>query len=176
MKKIIFTILISLVGQASLAQSQYQDTISSALDQYGKELVAMQFGELKDGDTYWNEIHDRKEFWVKLITEMIRYESDFNPQSKYTEAFSDSTGQRVVSRGLLQISYESARGYGCPIKRVEDLHDSKLNIECGVRILNRWVPRDRMIGTNKLGGARYWAVLRESSKARAKIIEALKRL
>lgn len=114
---------------------------------------------------------DRRQFYVMLFSEMVRYESSFNPRASYTEAFPDSKGNPQVSRGLLQLSFDDAKnnGKGCDFKTVEDVYDVRLNLRCGVRILNRWVERDGTVaaGSSKAdakGGARYWSVLRTGKK------------
>ena len=110
---------------------------------------------------------DKKLFWISLIAAMVRFESFFNPDTFYVESFKDSNGDRIVSRGLAQLSIESSLGYGCPINDAMELHDPKVNLECTIRILDRWVGRDGVISDNNagkwLGGARYWAVLRKES-------------
>lgn len=113
----------------------------------------------------------RVAFWVALISAMAEKESDFNPAAKHTEDFSDSQGA-VVSRGLLQISRESTKHYGCEFSNDDELHDAHKNLECGVRVLAKLVSRDLWISgrtddakkNGYLGGARYWSVLRPGSK------------
>jgi hypothetical protein len=111
-----------------------------------------------------NSLADKKNFWVYLVSAMSELESGHNPDSKYTENFTDAHGRRVVSRGLLQISIESGNGYGCGFKNEQELHDPYKNLACGLRILNRWIGKDGVIsgksGSSWRGGARYWAVLR----------------
>lgn len=111
---------------------------------------------------------DRKNFWVYLISSMAELESSHNPETRYREAFKDAKGNYVWSRGLLQISIESGNGYGCGFRNSEELHDPYKNLDCGIRILSRWVGRDGRIagkvGGKWRGGARYWSVLRTSSK------------
>lgn len=118
--------------------------------------------------------HERKAFWAYLLSEMARFESGFDPSTSYTESFTDSSGQPVVSRGLLQLSIESANDYGCGFQTSADVHDPKQNLSCGIRILNRWMKNDQRIGSKVSGswkgGARYWSVLRSTSSAYAKII------
>ena len=111
----------------------------------------------------------RNMFWVGLLSAMARPESNFKPATKFTESFSDSSGRKVISRGLLQISIESANQsrYGCNIKKAEDLHIPAVNLACSVKILSAWVRSDNVIATYKIdsenrGGGRYWSVLRES--------------
>lgn len=110
----------------------------------------------------------RKQYWTFMLSAMTRFESNFNTNTKYTEDFNDSNGNKVISRGLLQISIESGNAYGCGFKSAQELHDPLKNLSCGIRILNRWVARDgRMAGKVSgtwRGGARYWAVLREGDK------------
>jgi hypothetical protein len=112
---------------------------------------------------------ERVQFWAGLLSIIARLESNFNPAATYTESFADSQGNKVVSRGLLQISIESAnqKRYSCGIKKAEDLHDPKTNLTCGVRILDAWVKADAAIATpknqNPIGGGRYWSTLREKS-------------
>lgn len=121
----------------------------------------------------------RKEFWTYLISAMVRYESNFNPKTSYQEGFNDSSGKPVISRGLLQISIESGNSYGCGFKNSQDLHDPYLNLNCGIRILNRWVgERDLRIAgkvsSSWRGGARYWSVLRTTSGSYSSIVSLAK--
>lgn len=110
----------------------------------------------------------RRAFYVALLAELSRYESNFDPSVSFTESFTDSTGRRVVSRGLLQLSQESANGYGCGITDAQQLHDPETNIRCAVRILGRWVERDGVIaGYNAgawRGASRYWSPFRDRNK------------
>lgn len=109
----------------------------------------------------------RGKFWVALFSAMAKPESNFKPQSFYQEKFKDGKGRRVVSRGLLQISHESANQprYACAIKQPQSLHDPKVNLNCGVKIMSKWVKTDGVISQphwkkQPQGGARYWSTLR----------------
>ena len=117
---------------------------------------------------------ERKIFWTFFISAMAKFESGFNTNSTYQESFSDSSGQPVVSRGLLQISIESGNAYGCGFSQASDLHDPFKNLSCGIRILNRWLKNDdRFAGyvdSKWRGGARYWSVLRAGDKTSYKSI------
>lgn len=113
--------------------------------------------------------HHKKDFWVYLISSIAQFESSFNPALSYTENFTDSSGQLVVSRGLLQLSIESARAYGCELAQAQDLHDPYKNLLCGIKILNRWIQTDGVIRGQSAsgawrGGARYWSVLRRDTQ------------
>lgn len=114
----------------------------------------------------------RTAFWVALISAVAKYESGFNSNARYSESFSDSSGRGVVSRGLLQLSLESVKYYGCDITTESELHDANKNLSCGVRILNKLVMQSNSISTEALpnsrsrwaGAARYWSVLRPGHK------------
>lgn len=115
----------------------------------------------------------RIDFWVKLISAIAAAESSYNPRDWYPEDMRDENGNAVISRGLLQISMASSRGYGCGMNSSEDLYDPQRNLECGVKILNRWIPRDGVVATRRntlwLGAARYWSTLRPYNRSSAKI-------
>lgn len=106
----------------------------------------------------------RRTFWIALLAALARHESSLDPDTDYKEDFTDSTGRPVVSRGLLQLSRESANGYGCKIADGRRLHDPAINLSCGVRILARWIDRDRVIADHVdgrwRGAARYWSPFR----------------
>ena len=123
----------------------------------------------------------RNMFWVGLLSAMARPESNFEPATKFTESFSDSSGRKVISRGLLQISIESANQsrYGCNIKKAEDLHIPAVNLACSVKILSAWVRSDNVIATYKIdsenrGGGRYWSIS-ASHRAICQSLRALRR-
>lgn len=125
---------------------------------------------------------DEKEFcpqglsqrnWVHLFAAMAKYESDFNPKLTYLEKFENSRGERILSTGLLQISYEQARhsDYGYPTVTTEQLKDPKTNLDIGVKIMRRLIKRDGVVSgyANKkwIGGAAAWSVLRTTGKLSA---------
>jgi hypothetical protein len=107
-------------------------------------------------------------FWVYLLSSITQFESNFKPETSYQENFRDANGNYVISRGLLQLSIESGNGYGCAFRSASDVHDPLQNLSCGIRILNRWVSRDKQIagksGSAWQGGARYWSVLRTADR------------
>lgn len=111
---------------------------------------------------------NRRAFYVALLAEVAKLESNLDPSVQFTESFNDASGRRVVSRGLLQLSQESANGYGCAIAQAQQLHDPTTNIQCGVRILDRWVGRDQLVAGYVSGAwrgaSRYWSVFRDREK------------
>ena len=111
---------------------------------------------------------DRRAFWVGLMSTLARFESNFDPTVTFTEpGVFDAQGNRVISRGLLQISQESANGYGCGIEDAQQLHDPATNLACAARIMNRLVTRDGVIGTISSpwrGMAAYWSPFRRPDR------------
>lgn len=111
---------------------------------------------------------ERKQFWAFFISSMAKFESNFDPKEAYTEGFTDHSGRYVVSRGLLQISLESSKGYSCGFASEKELHHPTKNLSCGIKILNHWMKKDARIasrlGLGWRGGARYWSVLRVGRK------------
>lgn len=135
-----------------------------ALQDLGKELLS---ANPEDGAS-WNSgfssfsQDQKKAFYVMLLSSMARYESNFKPTERYVENFVDQEGKSVVSRGLLQLSIESVNGYGAGIQKAEELHDPETNLRAAVMILNRWIPKDGVIGNgSNTGAARYWSVIRK---------------
>ncbi|MEM7430955.1 MAG: transglycosylase SLT domain-containing protein [Pseudomonadota bacterium] len=124
---------------------------------------------------------DRVRFWVGLLSAMAEHESDLDPQTKFAESLRDSRGQPVVSRGLLQLSIESANQarYSCQIDNANELHDPSTNIECAAKILSTWVSSDGVIAASSdgyRGGARYWSVLRSNRDSSTDIQSATRKL
>ncbi|WP_409479507.1 hypothetical protein [Pseudobdellovibrio sp. HCB154] len=155
---------------------EWSNHLYSELDRLGQDLLdvipadAATFCPNYKNLTY----NERKRYWIYIMSVMTKFESSFNTNTTYTEDFTDSSGKKVISRGLLQISIESANGYDCELSNAQDLHNPLKNLSCGVRILDRWVGRDGRIAgkvdSKWRGGARYWAVLREGDKTSYKTI------
>ena len=141
-----------------------------AIEKHGQDLVNARPADIAEFCPKYNSLgaQGRKSFWVKLISAIAASESSFNPMARYREpAIVNRSGTNVVSRGLLQLSFESANAYDCGFTNEEQLHHPRLNIECGVRILSQWIESDGVISARAdgewRGGARYWAVLRSIS-------------
>lgn len=110
------------------------------------------------------------EFYAELLGALAFFESNFEPNATYVEGFKDKKGVPVVSRGLLQLSFESCNGYGAALTREEDLHHSDINLRCAVLIMSRWIYGDGKIsgGSKKAweGMARYWSPFRKPEKVK----------
>lgn len=123
----------------------------------------------------------RIQFWIGLVSAMAFFESNFDPQAQYVEKFKDTSGKFIISRGLLQLSIESANqtNYSCDIESATDLHKAKVNLTCAVNILSFWVTKDHLISgsdSDIKGGGRYWSVLRPTGSKLNKIKAITKQL
>lgn len=148
---------------------------------------------------------EKEAVWAHIIFEMSKWESNLDPKSSMYECRKDKCiysggcqysaskgycmkgghpldGGLVVSRGLLQISLQSAQYYGCKdIASVPaDLHDPIKNLKCSVRIIKTLVAKSQAVAGkdssgNWRGVARYWAVVRGTTDYTAKSLVAIKK-
>lgn len=119
----------------------------------------------------------------ELFVAMSYYESGFNPKSLFRECNKNSCiysagcqkdptygycmkggssldGGIVISRGLLQMSFSSAKnGYGCDISKPDDLHDPLKNLKCANKIMLKQINRSEKKIT---ASSNYWAVIKSS--------------
>lgn len=106
----------------------------------------------------------RLNFWTQLIAAMVKFESGYNPSAAYREQMFDSQGRQIISRGLLQLTFSTEKEI-CGLTRESELENGFRNLSCGIKLLHRYLKKDNLItgksGEKYLGGARYWAVLRE---------------
>ena len=143
----------------------------------------------------------RVEFWAQLISVMVKWESNFKPETVLYECNKSKCvynkcryvsgrgycmlgghaldGGLVISRGLGQISYGSALPYNCNLKNPNDLHDPIKNLKCMVKIAERWVSRDKQIMGRSNGSWRgvsmYWSVTRGVNDYTKKSLPAIQR-
>lgn len=129
-------------------------------------------------------------FWSKLLVEMAKWESNYQPTAYYLEkncsgwgvfkkcnTIYDRNGDIVASRGLFQLSLESGNGYGCGFVNQQDVHSPEKNIQCAVKILEKWILADGKIYSSSSpwkGGSRYWGVLRPTTERKIKAVKAIK--
>ncbi len=115
---------------------------------------------------------DKVNFWVYLISAVVKYESAFSPTSRMRETGLGTdtvTGQHVYSEGLLQLSYQDGQNYAfCnefDWRRDKDLNptdphktilDPIKNLRCGIRILNKVIGRHNLIAFDS---GHYWSTL-----------------
>lgn len=115
-------------------------------------------------------------FWTRLISIMASYESSYNART----TFNEPSMRGVKSVGLLQLSTLSSSigAYQCTMvvppevyrdrnlvyndryKKIiqQNLMDPKKNLSCGVRIMDHWIGRDKVMVDNirDTDGTRYW--------------------
>lgn len=116
-------------------------------------------------------------FWSRLISIMASYESSYNARTTFNEPSMNG----VKSVGLLQLSTLSSSigEYRCDMvvpqevyrnrnlvyndryKKIigQNLMDPKKNLSCGVRIIDYWIGRDKVMVDNvrdNSDGSRYW--------------------
>lgn len=146
----------SLWGQRAEA-AQWTASAMSALDGHGAALVHT---VPQDIDVYCpayrqaDEI-DRKEFWVTFLSALAKHESTWRP---------DAAGGGGAWLGLLQISPQTARGYGCNARDSGALKDGSANLSCAIRIMSVTVPRDGVISAGMNGVAADWGPFHTASK------------
>lgn len=98
----------------------------------------------------------RRAFWAGLFSALAKHESDWNPRAA-------GGGGRWI--GLMQISPDTARRYGCVATSSADLKNGSLNLACAVRIAAAQVARDRMVaGNGRQGVGRDWAPIQSASR------------
>ena len=131
-------------------------------------------------------IENRARVLAFLLSAMVRFESGFNPTTRYHEASMGTdavTGLPVYSEGLLQLSYQDTlwapfcefdwdkdRHLSVTDKR-KSIFDPMKNLNCGIRILNRQIEkRGRLV----LSSDAYWAVLKsDAPHNKIELIQAL---
>jgi hypothetical protein len=142
---------------------EWSPIVVDALETYGKELLAFNPRDRLE----WCFGEDNKLNYLRLIQAIAKFESNFDPSTTYRETFHDRQGRNVISTGIMQVSAESCNGYGMSKKltRYEELLDVHANMECTVRIMNKWIREHGVIAQEpKRGTAIYWSVMRESGK------------
>ncbi|MGZ3652048.1 MAG: transglycosylase SLT domain-containing protein [Bdellovibrionota bacterium] len=93
---------------------------------------------------------ERDTCWLRIVSAMARYESDFRPAATYVEA----SGRTSV--GLLMMDPDH-----CPAApTIEKLKDPTANIQCALTRLELLISRDGTLsGDGNKGAAAYWSVL-----------------
>jgi transglycosylase-like protein with SLT domain len=99
--------------------------------------------------------NEKKAFWVLVIAAIVKYESNFNPDTRFQEPASLNY---VYSEGLLQLSYgDETRYKNMPLDPVKkNILDPAVNLTSGVIILARQMERGKKLFTDKHF---YWSVL-----------------
>lgn len=110
---------------------------------------------------------EKRDFWATLLGTMAIYESNIRPDVKYDEGQTSTRLAGVTSRGLVQMSYNSAKqkryvANGCRLESPQQLHIPHVNLRCALAALKTLVKADGCLACDEnKGGARYWSTLRE---------------
>lgn len=157
-KSVDATVMVSLPvwGQRGEARD-WTSSVLKALDAHGAALVETVPADI---DTYCPgyrtaSLDARKTFWVSFLSALARHESTWRP---------DVSGGGGAWHGLLQISPNTARGYGCRAQSASALKDGSANLSCGIRIMSVTVPRDGVISAGMNGVAADWGPFHQASK------------
>ncbi|MCF1707240.1 transglycosylase SLT domain-containing protein [Tabrizicola sp. J26] len=133
-------------------------TALAAIDEDAANLPALVPGDINTwcpGYTHATEA-EREAFWTGVFSALAKHESTWNP------AASGGGGRWI---GLLQISPQTARQYGCDAKSTAALKDGSENLACAIKIASVQVQRDGMVAGNGAQGlGRDWAPFRNASK------------
>lgn len=118
---------------------------------------------------------EQTEFWAQLMVQMIKYESNYNPVTRFKEPGGNVdpiTKQAVYSEGLFQLSYQDTQWMPeCQFVWSKDkllaitdpkrtILDPYKNLHCGVLIMKRQLTKYKKIAIST--GA-YWAVIKTNS-------------
>lgn len=146
----------TLFGQRAEA-SAWTEKALSALDMQGARLVETVPADI---DVYCPAYRDagpeeRKTFWVTFLSALAKHESTWRP---------DVSGGGGAWHGLLQISPQTAQGYGCQARSAQALKDGGANLSCAIRIMSVTVPRDGVISQGMGGVAADWGPFHTASK------------
>jgi len=96
---------------------------------------------------------ERVKMWVFWMSALAEQETtNFDPKEDFEEKKGARTanGSIDVSRGLFQLSTESASNphYGCGHQTIESLRDPVSNIQCAVKTISFLIRRDGVVGTH----------------------------
>ena len=167
-------------SQSYISENWQWDTRFPAYNSYAKQAI-IKYGSSLYGnppkdvidfcpDYFSLSADSRLMFWVNFLSALSYEESDHDSDLEYQERFEDNYGNKVISKGLFQLSYESSQNYDCNISNHDDLKNPQVNIECATKILNKWNMSDNRITGRRFkffgswkGGARYWSVLRKKN-------------
>lgn len=125
-------------------------------------------------------------FFVAFVKALAKAESCLNLAERYVETGLGKdavTGTQNTSEGLLQLSYQDAKYHGCGfnwqldkqmnVKSLDKtIFDPKLNLECGMIILEKQVKTYGILVTERT--PYYWAVLNKANKRYATFTKYLK--
>ena len=159
----------------------WTSTAAQIIKSTGRDLLDNTPEDVTDFCPKYFELEEKGKvaFWIHLLNSIAKRESAFDLLVGNDESNFGDSGNQVVSRGALQISYDSSkarvyRNSGCDAKSADDLHNFETNITCGIAIFSHWSREDGCISCKNAQGkargiARYWSTLRERYEVPCKI-------
>lgn len=137
--------------------TQWTEATLSAISTKGTALTTTKLSDVSEFCPAYPTAsqEDRRAFWMGLFSALAKHESTWNPRAA-------GAGGRY--QGLLQISPQTARAYGCDASA---LYDGEANLSCAVNIAARQVERTGVVagGPGNWGGvAADWGPMRVASK------------
>lgn len=129
----------------------------TALDAHGAVLVETVPADVEKYCPGYPEAgpETRKGFWVVFLSALAKHESTWR---------ADASGGGGRWHGLLQISPNTAEGYGCRARTASALKNGGMNLSCGLRIMAVTVPRDGVISDGMRGVAADWGPFHQARK------------
>ena len=175
---VVFSVFSSLSGGSAEAsihtrswQPSWSRTTEAGVQRYASVFLDKSFSKMSAFCPRYDRLGNagKMEFWKRLVQGVAYLVSGHRPNSSFREPFSDRSGQRVVSRGLLQLSTGSVKGYtACGSLSASALHNPHTNLKCGIAIMAHWLSQDKTLyGGSKgrwRGLARYWSQFRVGKK------------
>lgn len=102
-----------------------------------------------------NSDEDRALFWVGLASALAKHESTWNPEA---------VGGGGQWFGLVQISPQTAQGYGCKATTPKALKNGSANLRCAIKIWSSTVVRDEVVAKDWRGVAADWGPFHTKEK------------
>lgn len=133
--------------------------------QFSKELRIKTIGEIYAIATYYESGYDPEKKYYECAKYTCKYLTSGGCKYVQGHGFCMKGGHKldngvVISRGLMQLSLESAQGYGCKfLHEPKDLHDPEKNLRCANTVMVAQIKRTGKI----LSNSNYWAVLKPTS-------------
>jgi|GEM_PF-1843075 len=146
--------------QARVWKDEWNVFVTSAIDSIGADLISGPLVPTSDMSAlcpYFSKASpaQRKAFWALFFASFARYESGYDPRTRFRE---DASLNHVYSEGLLQLSYGDENNHaGCPLAKAKgNVLDPKANLTCGVAIMKNQLKKKRSVFT---ASHYYWSVL-----------------
>jgi hypothetical protein len=128
-----------------------------AIEDNGSVLTDLVPRDIKDWCPKYakNSDEERALFWVGLASTLAKHESTWNPEA---------VGGGGQWFGLVQISPQTARGYGCEATTPYALKDGAANLQCAMKIWSSTVIRDQVVAEDWRGVAADWGPFHTKEK------------